>query len=630
MRKLQNIALIAVTRKGIEKAHLLRKRLRIGDVYRPLLEGPEIARWEHAFDGPLSDQVPRWFAHYDQLVFFLAAGAVTRLIAPCLVSKETDPGVLAIDEATHFVIPILSGHRGGANAFARTVAGCLGAIPVVTTASDVLGGLSLDLLEDNFGWQAEPRELLKESAMALVNKEPVAIVQEIGAPGIWLRDMELPDNVTLLADPSQLISQNFAKILWVTDRIVQSPSNPATLWFRPKSLVLGVGCERGLTLEGLERGLSIFLEQHGYSLAGIDTLASVSVKADEPALLELAHKHGWQTAFYAPEELAQVTGIANPSEVVQQCVGTPGVAEPAALLAAGTDQLLVEKNILRVTDCSHAMTFALARHQRFQMSAKNKGKVYFVGAGPGDPQLLTLKAHHLLKTAETIIYAGSLIPERILLHAPATAQIYNSAFLTLEEVMSLTLKAVRAGKTVLRLQSGDTSIYSSIQEQIALLEKEKIDFEIVPGISSFQALAAVLKSEFTLPEKVQTIILTRGEDNTPMPEKESLAALAQHQATLCIFLSARLAQKVQEQLLSAYAPETPVAIAHRVSWPDQEIIVTRLERLADVMRERDFQRTTLIAVGEAIGGRHRRSQLYDENHGHLFRKRSRAHQSPAS
>jgi precorrin-4 C11-methyltransferase len=271
------------------------------------------------------------------------------------------------------------------------------------------------------------------------------------------------------------------------------------------------------------------------------------------------------------------------------------------------------------------MTFALARHAQFQVKSSTRGKVYFVGAGPGDFQLLTLKAYHLLRRADVVIYAGSLIPEAMLRHVPGAALLHNSAYLTLEQVMALTLKAVRSGQRVVRLHSGDTSLYSAIQEQMAILETEHVEFEVVPGISSFQALAAALKSELTLPEKVQTIILTRGEGNTPMPEKESLVALAQHQATLCIYLSARLATKVQEQLLTAYAPDTPVAIAHRISWPDEQILVTRLDRLAEEIRRHDFRRTTLIAVGVAIGGRQHRSHLYDESHGHLFRKRSHPH-----
>jgi precorrin-4 C11-methyltransferase len=633
----ETIALIAVTRKGVQEACLLRERLRSGALYRPAHHGPVQHAWEHAFDGPLAELVATLFPCHDQLVFFLAAGAVIRLIAPSLVSKETDPGVLAIDEAGQFVIPLLSGHRGGANAFARTVAGCLGATPVLTTASDVVGGLSLDLLEGAFGWMAEPRELLKGTAMALVNGEPVAILQDIGTRGAWLDEMDLPDNVTVLTSPTQVsTAESFSKVLWVTDRVMaqtldegQSPARDI-LWFRPKSLVLGVGCERGVSLEGLEEGLTSFLQRHGYAPSCIDTLASVDLKEDEPSLIELARRRGWRTVFYSADELTEVPGIPTPSDLVKKCIGAPGVAEPAALLAAGADHLLVEKQVLRVDSCPRAMTFALARHGRFQVKSPGQGKVYFVGAGPGDSQLLTLKAYNLLRRAEVVIYAGSLIPETLLRHVPGNACLHNSAHLTLEETSAVILRAARRGQQVIRLHSGDTSIYSAIQEQIAFLEKENIDVEVVPGVSSFQALAAALKSELTLTEKVQTIILTRAEGATPMPERESLAALAQHQATLCIFLSARLAAKVQEELLGAYPPDTPVAIAHRVSWPDEQIIVTRLDDLAQAVRDHGFQRTTLIAVGTAIGGRRGRSHLYDESHGHIFRKRSGAKKDPPS
>lgn len=624
MKSPKRVALIAVTKKGIDDACLLRERLRAGEVYRPSTHGPARHGWEHGFEGPLADQVAALFGRHDQLVFFLAAGAVTRLIAPCLASKETDPGVLAIDEAGRFVIPLLSGHVGGANAFARTVAGCLGAIPVVTTASDVISGLSLDMLEEEFGWTAEPRAALKDVAMALVNREPVTIVQEVGAPGSWLADLELPENVTVVNGSAEALSKPCGTVVLISERL-----KPCSLAFRPKSLVLGVGCERGISLDGLMQGLQRFLEQHDYSETSIDTVASITIKTDEPAILALAKGRGWNKAFFSAEELAKANGIATPSSVVEKCVGAPGVAEPAALLAAGTDQLLLSKQVIRVAGCAQAMTFALARHSRYEPARDETGKVYFVGAGPGDPALLTVKTQRLLHKGDVVIYAGSLIPEAILRQVPGTAELHNSAHLTLEQVMDITLRAARQGKRVLRLHSGDTSIYSAIQEQIAVLEREGIEFEVVPGVSSFQALAAALKSEFTLPEKVQTVILTRGEGATPMPERESLARLAEHQATLCIFLSARLADEVQAQLLEHYPPATPVAVAHRVSWPDEQIVVTRLDRLGETVRRHDFQRTTLIAVGEAVGGRHLRSHLYDERHGHIFRKRTTNREQPA-
>jgi len=194
--------------------------------------------------------------------------------------------------------------------------------------------------------------------------------------------------------------------------------------------------------------------------------------------------------------------------------------------------------------------------------------------------------------------------------------------------MEITITAVQAGKQVVRLQSGDLSLYSAIQEQMALLDEAGIDYEAVPGISAFQAAAAALHSELTIPEVVQTIILTRGEGKTKMPAGESLAALAAHRASLCIFLSARLSRTIQEQLLTAYAPETPVAILYRVSWPDEKIIVTRLQDLHSEIRKHNLTRTTLILVGEAIGSRKNRSRLYHTTHAHIFRRRGRVRKSP--
>ncbi|MGE3540880.1 MAG: precorrin-4 C(11)-methyltransferase [Candidatus Tectimicrobiota bacterium] len=627
------IALIAVTQQGVTRAYTLRRQLAQGDVYRPARYGPASAAWDQPYDTALAEQVGRLFTQYDQLVFFLATGAVTRLIAPYLVSKATDPGVLAVDEAGHFVIPVLSGHLGGANAFARTVAGHLGATPVITTASDVIGGLSLDLLAETYGWVIEPAERLTTAAMALVNQEPVAIIQEIGSQGSWLRSWSLPPHVTWVAQPSELPAQSFHTVLWITDRLVSDLHGLAPeriLWLRPPSLVLGMGCERGLPLQALEDGLTHFLTQQGFARASIRTLASLDRKADETAMLEAARLSAWQTVFYQAAELAQSAGMAHPSEAVARCVGTPGVAEPAALLAAQAEHLLVEKQIVTSPLAPQRMTFALARLAAFQTQPPALGQVLFIGAGPGDPELLTLKARRYLSQADVVIYAGSLIPEAILQYAAPTATLHNSAPLTLEQVLEIMLTAVRAGQQVVRLQSGDLSLYSAIQEQMALLDEAGVTYEAIPGISAFQAAAAALQSELTIPEVVQTIILTRGEGKTAMPSGESLAALAAHRASLCIFLSARLSKSVQEQLLTAYTPDTPVAILYRVSWPDEKIIMTRLQHLHSEMRKHQLTRTTLILVGEALGSRKNRSRLYDTTHAHIFRKRSRSRKSSAT
>jgi precorrin-4 C11-methyltransferase len=623
-----SIALIAVTRRGLEQARLLRRRLRTGHIYRPERYGPVEQAWENVFSGPLAQQVAPLFAGYQQLVFFLATGAVTRLIAPHLASKETDPGMLAVDEAGRFVIPLLSGHKGGANAFARTVAGCLGATPVITTASDVIGGLSLDLLEDEFGWTAEPRERLKDAGLALVNGEPVAIVQEIGQPGAWLDERDLPANVTFVRAVAALPQHPFKYLLRITDRSIGgATAAEQAMFFRPRSLVLGLGCERGISVDALEDGLERFLAKHQFARASIGTVASVDLKADEDALGAIAERHGWERVFFSPEELARVANVPNPSEIVDRCVGTPGVAEPAALLASGAQHLLVEKHVVTSGLAPQRMTFALARSAAYEVAGE-QSPVLFVGAGPGDPDLLTVKARRALGRADVVVYAGSLVPEDMLRHAPARAVLHNSAPLTLEEVMAILIPAVRAGKRVVRLHSGDTSIYSAIQEQMTPLDEAGIAYEVIPGVSSFQAAAAALKTEFTLPETVQTVILTRAEGETPMPKGESLAELAQHRATLCLFLSARLVERVQKELLTAYDSDTPTAILYRVSWPDQKIVVTQLCHLAEEVRRHKLTRTTLIVLGDALARRQNRSRLYDGSHGHIFRGRNRDEASP--
>jgi cobalt-precorrin 5A hydrolase len=253
-----SIALIAVTQQGLAQARRLRQRLQSGTLYRPARYGPAPQAWEQPYETALSEQVPALFAQYEHLIFFLATGAVTRLLAPCLTSKTTDPGVLAIDAAGRFVIPVLSGHQGGANALARTVAGYLGATPVITTASDVIGSLSPDLLEDACGWRAEPSERLKAAAMALVNREAVAIVQELGNPGTWLDTWELPAQVSFARQATELPPQPFAYVLWITDRLVTELHGlPADriLWYRPPSLVLGVGPGRRFTALSRGRGI---------------------------------------------------------------------------------------------------------------------------------------------------------------------------------------------------------------------------------------------------------------------------------------------------------------------------------------------------------------------------------------
>ena len=247
--------------------------------------------------------------------------------------------------------------------------------------------------------------------------------------------------------------------------------------------------------------------------------------------------------------------------------------------------------------------------------------VYFVGAGPGDPELITVKGKRLLGEADVIIYAGSLVNPALLGMAKQGAAIYNSASMTLAKVIAVMEEAVAAGKMVVRLHTGDPSIYGAIQEQMDALTPKGINFEVVPGVSSFLATAAALKQEYTLPDVSQTVIITRLEGRTPVPAKEKLALLASHQATMCIFLSVHILDDVVAELeAGGYEATTPVAIVHKASWPEQQILRGTLANIAQLMAESDIGRTAMIVVGRVLGDDYALSRLYAPEFGHMFRE----------
>lgn len=247
-------------------------------------------------------------------------------------------------------------------------------------------------------------------------------------------------------------------------------------------------------------------------------------------------------------------------------------------------------------------------------------KVYFIGAGPGDPELITLKGKRIIGEADVIVYAGSLINPDILHYRKKNSLIYDSAVLSLDQFMGIMIESVKKGSMVARIHSGDPSIFGAIQEQIEILKMENIEYEIIPGVSSFLAAAAALKSELTIPELSQTIIITRMEGRTGVPETERIEDLARHKTTMAIFLSISLVDKVEKELLSHYSPDTPVAVVYKVSWPDQLILKGELINLSKIIKDNNITKTALIIIGKCLNGTEQRSKLYDKEFGHEYRK----------
>ena len=258
-----------------------------------------------------------------------------------------------------------------------------------------------------------------------------------------------------------------------------------------------------------------------------------------------------------------------------------------------------------------------------RQSALNPG-VYIVGAGPGDPDLLTIKAQKLLMQADVILFADSLVPPQILDRVKPDAERIGTANKTLEDILPLMIERVRSQKSVVRLHSGDPSLYSAIHEQMQRLAEAEVPFEVIPGISAFQAAAAKLQVELTAPGLVQSIILTRISGRTQVPETEELSTLAAHQTSLCLYLSARHIDSAQAKLLAHYPPDVPVAVCFRIGWPDEQIWVIPLSQMASLTHQENLIRTTLYIISPVLRGStaiQGRSRLYSPDHHHLFRPR---------
>lgn len=247
--------------------------------------------------------------------------------------------------------------------------------------------------------------------------------------------------------------------------------------------------------------------------------------------------------------------------------------------------------------------------------------VHFVGAGPGAPDLITIRGKKLLEQADVIIYAGSLVNPQLVEETKPGCQVYNSASMTLEEVLSVMKQTEEEGKDIVRLHTGDPSLYGAIREQMDRLDQMGIAFDVTPGVSSFFGAAAALQAEYTLPNVSQTVIITRAEGRTPVPKGEKLTSLAAHGATMVLFLSAGLLKRAERELMEGgYAPDTPAAIVYKATWPEEKVFRCTVSTLAKTAEENGIRQTALITIGGFLGKDYDRSKLYDPEFTHGCRE----------
>ena len=593
---MQKIAIIQVSEAGKAIARQLKEELQAVAIDR--------------------SSVGRQWNSFDAFVFIGAMGICVRTIAPYVNDKHKDPAVVCIDSFGRNVISVLSGHVGGANDLTHDIAAIIGAQEVITTQSDNAGLWALDTFEQRFDWPvASDIDDMNDCIFAFVNRKPTALLLEARDEGTDYLEQTLPSHVTIIHDISEADPKKYKLLIMVTPFIRHAPEGMLELHFVPMVGTIGFGLahhpeDYEFIYDEIDEAFA-----HRGVLPCAHRYCTIDVKADEEFVEELEDEYHEEVVFFTAEELSAVE-VPNPSATVQKHVGTPSVCEAAAILGSNHGKLIIPK--VKGENWTAALAIDY-RHLR-QTPTQGKGHIEIVGAGPGDPDLISVRGRKMLERADLILYAGSLVPKELTACHKPGAVVRSSADMNLDEQCALMKEHYDKGHFIVRLHTGDPCIFGAIQEQMAFFDDNGMDYHITPGISSFLAAAAELQSQFTIPERCQTIILTRGEGRTPMPEKEQLHLLARSQSTMCIFLSAAIVDDVQRELLMEYPEDTPVAACYHLTWPDQKIFRGVLKDLAKIVHDNKLTLTTMLVVGEAIDNRQGLSALYDKHFTHLFRQ----------
>ena len=588
---MQKIAIIQISEAGSEIASTLKRELGATIIERSMI----------------NDQ----WSMFDAFIFIGAMGICVRTIAPYIKDKHLDPAVVCIDTLGKNVISVLSGHIGGANDLTREIAAVLGAHEVITTQSDNAGLWALDTFEQRFDWPvASDIEDMNKCIFAFVNRKPTALLLEARDEGTDYLEATKPEHVTIINDICEADPRKYKLLIIVSPFNRAAPYGMLELHFVPMVGTIGFGlAHHPDNYYAIYDQIDEAFAQRGI-LPCAHRYCTIDVKEEEEFCAMLEDEYDEEVVFFTAEELAQVD-VPNPSDTVRKHVGTPSVCEAAAILGSNHGKLIIPK----VKGKNWTAALAIDnKHLRLK-----QGHIEIVGAGPGDPDLVSVRGRKMLENADLILYAGSLIPKALTEFHKPSAVVRSSADMNLEEQCALMKEHYDKGHFIVRLHTGDPCIFGAIQEQMAFFDKQGMDYHITPGISSFLAAAAELRSQFTIPERTQTIILTRGEGRTPMPEKEQLHLLARSQSTMCIFLSAAIVDDVQRELLQEYPEDTPVAACYHLTWPDQKIYRGMLKDLAKIVHDNHLTLTTMLVVGEAIDNREGNSELYNKNFTHLFR-----------
>ncbi|MCT4637960.1 MAG: precorrin-4 C(11)-methyltransferase [Bacteroidales bacterium] len=603
---MDNIAFIAHSDAGVELAKVVKTEIPEISIFS-VRESESVTKITST-----SEWLDDNFNNYDAIVFVGALGICIRSIAKHIVDKKSDPAIISIDVNGYYVQSVLSGHVGGANEFAKRVARITGGEAIITTASDSMNLWSLDTIAEKYNWKTDIYNTsLNEIISLFVNGEKTALVLEAKDNGSEKLLRTVPDFADVYYSSNEFNHGDYKLIIAVSHKIIDTKT--PCIVYRPAILHVGIGCRKDIDKDTFVSDFITKFNSAGYSEKSVASVNSTTIKEKEEAIIALAKYLGVDFNCYSNEQLNSITE-AEHSDKVYENTGLHSVSEASAMFSAKADKLTIDKQKETLPD-GLQYTYAAA----INVFNEYNGHVEIVGAGPGDPELVSVRGKEFLKRADLILYAGSLVPEELTHYAKPGATVRSSAPMNLQEQVEIMKEFYDKKKLVVRLHTGDPCIYGAIQEQMRYFDEYGWSYAITPGISSFQAAASRLKAQFTIPGGTQTIILTRGEGRTLMPDSEQLEELAQSKSTMCIYLSATLADKVQEKLLTHYPPETPVAVCHKLTWKEEKIFKGQLKDLAKIVNENKLTLTTMMVVGDAIENREGDSRLYAHDFKHLYR-----------
>lgn len=584
----KKIALIAPTPQGYQLALSLQAGLEDAVIWTkadvPFAMTP-LPQQVHTYKDGLAPTLENLWQEYDSLIFVLALGAVVRLIAPLLERKQRDPGVIAISAEERFVISVSGGHQGGADTLVRQVAALIGGKPIITSASASQDLPAVDLLGETYGWKRGEGDWTAVAA-AITQQEPVQVTQTCG----WdLWRSSLPTKHPFIEETS---AEKAKAHLWISDQPAPAMDIPIVAW-HPRTLWIGIGCERGTSAQILEQAIRQVLTAHGLAFEAMAGLASVELKQDEVGLQAIAQRYDWPLRFFRAEELA-LEAVPNPSLIVAGVVGTPSVAEAAAMKVTG-NALVVPKQIYRAE--GGACTVAIARAT--QEYSPRVGKLYLIGTGPGSLAQITPAASAALAECEAVIgyqlYVDLIQP---LLHAQ---QIVEASPITQEvQRAERAIALAERGLTVGVISSGDSGIYGMAGLVLECLSQkgwngETPQVEVLPGITALQALAARVGA----PLMHDFCAISLSDLLTPWPvivQRLEAAAAADFVVALYNPRSRTRLQGMDQAraiFLKYRSKDTPVALARSVYRPEEVIHLTTLEKLEVTM----IDMLTVVLIG---------------------------------